>query len=95
MAFGRHIMAQRLRVFELARELGVSISVIIQIAESFSLPVCRGVAELTPRQEQVIRDEVERGDWRNRKRRSEVEQERYGPIHTLRRATCSCCGLPY
>jgi hypothetical protein len=42
-------MTQRLRVFELARELGVSILAIIQVAERLNLPVRRGVAELTPR----------------------------------------------
>src|SRR5580704_3155915 len=58
------VMQQRLRVFELARELGVSILVIIQVAQRLKLPIRRGIAELTPRQEQLIRDEVDRGGWR-------------------------------
>ena len=66
-------MQQRLRVFELARDLGVSISVIVEVAGRLQLPVRRGIAELTPRQEQLIRDEVNRGGWRDRRRRAEEE----------------------
>ena len=71
-------MPQRLRVFELAHELGVSIRVIIEVAERLRLPVRRGVAELTPRQEQLIRDEVDHGGWRTRKLRAEEKPESFG-----------------
>jgi len=87
-------MTQRLRVFELARELGVTILVIIQVAERLRLPVRRGVAELTPRQEQLIRNEVERGGWRNRKHRTEEEPKpTYNAVPSLRHSTCDCCGF--
>jgi hypothetical protein len=92
---GRHLMPQRLRVFELARELGVSIPVIIRVAESLRLPVRRGIAELTPRHEQLIRNQVERGGWRDRKRRTEVESKPYDVTPPVRYATCECCGLHF
>jgi hypothetical protein len=88
-------MQQRLRVFELARELGVSISVIVQVAEDLSLPVRRGVAQLTPRQEQLIREAVERGGWRDRRRRVEEEPRTYDVAPTVRYATCECCEFPF
>ncbi len=88
-------MQQRLRVFELARELGVSIPVIVQVAERLRLPVRRGVAQLTPRQEQLIREEVVRGGWRDRKRRAKEEPKSYevGPV--VRYAACGCCGFHF
>jgi hypothetical protein len=88
-------MQQRLRVFELARELGVSISVIVEVAGRLRLPVRRGVAQLTPRQEQLIRDEVDRGGWRDRKRRVEADSRPYEFVPTVRYATCDCCGFPF
>lgn len=88
-------MQQRLHVFELARELGVSISVIIQVAERLQLPVRRGIAQLTPRQEQLIRDEVERGGWRDRKHRVEPEPEPYNASRITRYANCDCCGFHF
>jgi hypothetical protein len=89
-------MTQRLRVFELARELGVTILVIIQVAERLQLPVRRGVAELSPRQEQLIRIEVDRGGWRDKRRRAEPEPEwSNNPRPYPRYATCECCGLHF
>jgi hypothetical protein len=88
-------MPQRLRVFELARELGVSILVIIQVAERLRLPVRRGIAELTSRQEQLIRNEVDHGGWRDRQRRVEPEPEPYNIAPAIRYATCECCGFHF
>lgn len=88
-------MQQRLRVFELARELGVSISVIVEVAGRLQLPVRRGIAELTPRQEQLIRDEVNRGGWRDRRRRAEEESKAYEFVPTVHYTTCDCCGFPF
>jgi hypothetical protein len=88
-------MAQRLRVFELARELGVSALVIIQVAEDLDLPVRRAIAELTPRQEQLIRNAVDRGGWRGRKRRVESAPEWSNRSQSPRYATCECCNLHF
>lgn len=89
-------MPQRVRVFELARELGVSILVVIQVAERLKLPVRRGAAELTPRQEQLIRAEVDRGGWKDRTRRSETEPApTYWSAPSVRYPTCECCGFRF
>jgi hypothetical protein len=89
------VMQQRLRVFELARELGVSILVIIQVAQRLKLPIRRGIAELTPRQEQLIRDEVDRGGWRDRRHRVEEEPKSYDVTPTVRYTICECCGFHF
>lgn len=88
-------MPQRLRVFELAHDLGVSILVIIQVAERLKLPVRKGIAELSPRQEQLIRAEVDRGGWRDRRRRTEEDLKSYDVAPAVRYATCECCGFPF
>ena len=88
-------MQQRPRVFELARELGVSISVIIEVAGRLKLPVRRGIAQLTPRQEQLIRDEVERGGWRDRRHRVEPESRPYEFVPTVHYTACDCCGFHF
>jgi len=86
-------MTQHVRVFELARDLGVGIPIIIEVAERLNLSVRHGVAELTPRQEQLIRAEVERGGWKDRKRREESDHSPYDPRFVRRYATCECCEI--
>ena len=68
---------------------------IIQVAERLRLPVRRGIAQLTPRQDQLIREEVERGGWRDRQRRTEDEPKAYETAPTVHYATCDCCGLHF
>jgi len=88
-------MKQRMRVFELASELGVRLPVIIHIAEDLGLPVRRGVAQLTPRQETLIRDEFSRGTWKDQGQRRKDSREPSRPQDALRYAKCECCELTF
>jgi len=86
---------QRKRVFELGRELGVRLSTVIEIAGVLGLPVRRGIAQLTPRQEMLIREECDRHGWRDLERRRSEPPASTPLGNAPRYRTCECCELRF
>lgn len=88
-------MPERLRVFELAKELGTSNRVVVSIAQELQLPVIRGVAQLTARQEQLIRDRFHAKHSRVQRVPPPPPPVVRQPKQEVKYVRCACCELGF
>jgi hypothetical protein len=88
-------MPEQLHVFDVAKELGVNISLVIKIADHLNIPLRRGAARVTQGQAARIREECHRGNWKLPPSAARKPEVRLHPDGYFRAGRCACCKLSF